>query len=216
MVFATTAIKPREVAPGAESLREWVVALPTALLTFIPGLGLGEIPIFTNYVSRPSTLLPALLALTLIAGGAWLVVRRRRPRSRSLGLLMLSGVAVGAFPAVIGDANNRYFVVPCLLWAAAALVALDPLIRRSSPVAVGLVTAIIAVVWWPAFPASQWRTTPAPDWRGEVERVEAHCRADPALEERFVFTPFWPPNWGDALAEPSHPNVSCLTIWSAG
>jgi hypothetical protein len=28
-----------------------------------------------------------------------------------------------------------------------------------------------------------------------------------------VFTPFWPPNWGDALSEPTHPNVDCLVVW---
>ena len=73
-----------------------------------------------------------------------------------------------------------------------------------------IVAAVVGILWWPALPASAWRTTPAPSWPDEVARVVAHCTADPGLSERPVFTPFWPPDWGDALAEPSHPSVSCL------
>jgi len=42
--------------------------------------------------------------------------------------------------------------------------------------------------------------------------VENACKADPALHERIIFSPYWPPNWGDALSEPTHPNLPCVVV----
>ena len=208
-LVSITAAKPRDITPGLDSLRAWADAVPSALLTFWPGMNLAETPVFTNYVSRPSPWTGVLLVGLLAVGGLWLVLRRSDVR-RGIGFLILAGIALGAFPSVIGFSNNRYFVVPCLLWGAALLIALDPVVRRASPVLVAIATAVVLVIWWPAMPASAWRTTPAPDWQGEVERLVVHCKTDPGIKERFVFSPFWPPNWGDGLSEPSHPDVSCL------
>ena len=208
-LVSITAAKPREITPGLDSLRAWADAVPSALLTFWPGMNLAETPVFTNYVSRPSPWTGVLLVSLLAVGGLWIVLRLSDLR-RGIGFLILAGIALGAFPSVIGFSNNRYFVVPCLLWGAALLIAFDPLVRRASPVLAAIATAVVLVIWWPAMPASAWRTTPAPDWQGEVERLVVHCRTDPGIMERFVFSPFWPPNWGDGLSEPSHPDVSCL------
>ena len=131
----------------------------------------------------------------------------------AVGLLLLTGVVVGAVPTIIGGANNRYFVVPLLLWGAATMVALDPIVRRARWWVVALVIAVVAVIWSPMFPASWFRTMPAPPWTAEVERVVASCTADPGKSERIIFSPYWPPNWGDALAEPTHPDLPCLVAW---
>ena len=208
-VVASGAARPRELMTSLDSLRSWVDAVPTAILTFWPGLNLGEVTVFTNYVSRPFVWTGWVVVVLLLAVGVWLLVGRSA-RRRGAGLLILSGLALGAFPSVIGYANNRYFVVPALLWAAALLVLLDPVIRRSRWWTVALVAAVVLVIWWPSIPASAWRTTPAPSWSDEVARVAAACQADPGASERPIFTPFWPPNWGDGLAEPSHPNLPCL------
>jgi len=128
-------------------------------------------------------------------------------------LLLLSGLAMGLIPSAIGYTNNRYFVVPLLLWGAALLVWLDPVIRRTRPWVLALVTAIIAIAWWPAMPASEFRSTPAPPWQDEVARVEAKCLSAPAFIDRPIFSPFWPPNWGDGLDEPTHPNLPCTTVY---
>lgn len=208
-VVASGATRPRELMTSMDSLRSWVDSVPTAILTFWPGLNLGEVTVFTNYVSRPFAWTGWVLVGLLIGVGVWLLVGRSS-RRRGAGLLILAGVALGAFPSVIGYANNRYFVVPALLWAASLLVLLDPVIRRSRWWLVALVAAVVLVIWWPSIPASAWRTTPAPSWPSEVARVVAACTADPSLVERPIFTPFWPPNWGDGLAEPSHPNLPCL------
>ena len=128
------------------------------------------------------------------------------------GVLLLAGVGLGALPSLIGFANNRYFVVPCLLWAAAVLLLLEPWIGRRSPVVLAGGAVLILVIWWPAIPVSAWRSTAAPDWQGEMERARAHCAADPGVKERIIFSPFWPPNWGDGQTEPTTPNVSCLQL----
>ena len=211
-LISQTAEKPRVLQTSVDTLLQWVQAVPTAILTFVPGLGLSPQTIFTNYQSRPSDLISWLVVGGLLVLGVSLVVRHSA-RNRGIGLLVLAGLALGALPSIVGFANNRYFVVPCLLWAAALVTALDPLLQRSRWWAVGLAGAVIAVVWWPAMPASAWRTTPAPSWPDEVTRVVAQCKTDPGLTERPIFTPFWPPNWGDGLAEPSHPSIPCVVAY---
>lgn len=213
LLIAASAAKPRELIVGWDSAIRWVDGVPNALLTFWPGLTVGEQVVFDNYVTRPASWAGVVVVAVIVILGLAGAMRADARRS-AVGLLLLTGVVLGAFPSLIGFANNRYFVVPCLLWAAAALVALEPVIARSRWWVVALVCAAVIAVWWPAMPASAWRTTAAPDWRGEAERVVVHCKSAPDIHERFVFSPFWPPNWGDGLAEPSHPDVACLDVWS--
>jgi hypothetical protein len=125
----------------------------------------------------------------------------------------MAGLGLGLIPSAIGDPNNRYFVVPLALWGAALLLLLEPRITRARPWLVATITAVTLVIWWPAIPASEYRSTPAPPWTEEVQRVEAKCLSDPAFIDRPIFTPFWPPNWGDGLIEPTHPNLPCVTVW---
>lgn len=205
---ALTSDVPRPVSLGWESLRTWVELIPTAVLSFWPGLNLGEVTVFTNYVSTPAAWTAWVLVLAILVCSFWLIVFRR-DRLRGAGILLLVGVIVGAIPSVIGYTNNRYFVVPCILWAVAVLVCLDPVISRLRPMVLALIGALVLIVWWPSMPASVWRTTAAPPWQVEVARVAAHCIAEPTLTERPIFTPFWPPNWGDGMNEPSHPNLPC-------
>ncbi len=212
---ALTAQTPRSVWVTADTLSSWADSVPTSLLTYWPGLSLGEYSFFTNFTLKPlggaGWVIVAVLAgigVVLVAGG-W----TSQDRSAVVGLLVLSGLAFGLIPSAIGEPNNRYFVVPVLLWGAAALVSLDPLIRRTRWWVVSLVTVLILALWWPALPASAFRATPAPPWTEEVERVKAFCLSDPTLTERPIFSPFWPPNWGDGLDEPTHPNVTCFTVW---
>jgi len=94
--------------------------------------------------------------------GGLVLVLRGGDGMVSIGLLMLTGVVVGAVPTIIGGSDNRYFLVPLPPWAAAVMVALDPLARRSRPWMVGIVLVIVTPVWWLALPASWFRTIPAP------------------------------------------------------
>lgn len=212
---ALSAETPRPVSVTGETLSSWADSVPISILTYWPGLSFGQFDFFSNFSLTPFPASGWLVVFVLACIGFVFVVRgwHANDRQTSIGLLVLAGLAFGLIPSAIGEPNNRYFVVPVLLWGAAALVALDPVIRRTRWWVTALVTAVVLVVWWPAMPASWFRATPAPPWTQEVERVKAFCVSDPALIERPIFTPYWPPNWGDGLDEPTHPNLPCTTVF---
>ena len=215
-IVAVTAETRRAFLLSWESLNNWADAVPISIFTYWPGLSLGEYSFFTNFSLAPVAITGWLFVLVLFGLGLWrLVAGWARPGSHdaAVGLLFLSGLAFGFIPSAIGFANNRYFVVPLLLWATAALVWIAPVIQRARPWVLALVVAVVAVLWWPAFPASEYRSMPAPPWQEETARVEAKCLTDLALVERPIFSPFWPPNWGDGLDEPTHPNIPCTTVF---
>lgn len=211
-IVAINAAVPRAISFGQETLNSWAESIPVSLLTYWPGLSLGEYAFFTNFSLRPLEITGWLVAGFMLVGGLWLVVSAG-DRGITVGALVLAGLGLGLIPSAIGYANNRYFVVPLLLWGAALLVALDPRLRRSRPWILALVTAMVLLIWWPAMSVSSFRGTPAPAWSSEVARIEASCAANPDLVERPLFTPFWPPNWGDGLSEPTHPNLPCVVVW---
>lgn len=213
---ALTAEAPRPIDVGIGTWNAWADSVPVSILTLWPGLSLGEYSFFTNFTLAPVGVTGWLFVGVILGLGVWRCwVGWNRPAETSgaVGFLLLAGLAFGLIPSVIGDPNNRYFVAPLLLWAAALLVALDPLVRRSRSWVLALVVALVLVVWWPAMPASKYRSTPAPAWTSETARIEAKCLLDPAFVDRPLFTPFWPPNWGDGLLEPTHPNLPCMTVF---
>ena len=215
-VVALTATTQRPIQFTAQSLNDWANSVPTSVLTMWPGLSLGEYSFFTNFSLSPLWITGWLLVLGFVVLGGWQLWRGwgvPEGNAFAVGALLLSGLAFGIIPSVIGYTNNRYFVVPVLLWAAALMIALDPVIRRSRRWLVALVVGLVVLIWIPAFPASEYRSTPAPPWSEEVARVEAKCLSDPAFVDRPIFSPFWPPNWGDGLDEPTHPNLPCTTVY---
>jgi hypothetical protein len=212
LVTAMNATKPRIYQSSMETITAWVKAVPDTLLTYWPGLHLTDYTLGDVFTITPLGITGWIVVIGIVAGGVILIVRGGDERV-GIGLLLLSGIVVGAVPAIIGGVNNRYFVVPLLLWGAALAVSLDQTIRHARPWVVAVVMGAVLVVWWPLIPASTFRTTPAPPWSGEVARVKAHCKADPTANERVIVSPFWPPNWGDALAEPTHPDIKCLVVW---
>ncbi len=212
VITARTAAVPRPIHVDFASVHSWVDATVSSILTFIPGLELHRFTAFQIFPISPSGLAGILVVVGIAVLGC-AQFRFRDDRHVAIGLLLLFGLADSFIPSVIGWASNRYFVTPCLLWAAALLVALDPVIRRARRWMVLLAVIVAIAVWWPMIPASWYRSTPAPAWQSEVARVAASCHADPTKTERPVFSPYWPPNWGDGLAEPTHPDVPCLLVW---
>lgn len=217
IVTALTAERPRAINVGLSSLQSYLDTLPKSLFSYWPGLIVTTFDYDVNYRIEPIAFTGAVLALGLLAAGIALAASRRDVASGA-GLMVLLSLAFGLVPSLIGWANNRYFVVPVLLCGAAIVLLLDRPLRTWAttwPRRLTLIVTALAllIIWSPMLPASAWRTTPAPAWRDEVARVVAHCKTDPALTERPIFTPFWPPNWGDGLAEPSHPNVPCVVVW---
>lgn len=210
VVTAATATVPRAMGMSWESVDAWTHGTIQGLLSYWPGLTSDDVSVFGMTTVSPAPLTGALVVLAL---GILALVLLGRGGNRRVGiaLLLLSGLAYGALPTIIGWASNRYFVIPALLWGAALLVALDAWIRRTRVWALILIAAVVAIIWWPMFAASPYRSTPAPRWSDEVARIEYKCNLDPSLMERPIFSPFWPPNWGDGLTEPTHPDITCIT-----
>ena len=209
-VTAATATVPRAMSTSWESVDAWTHGTIQGLLSYWPGLTSDDVSVFGMTTVSPAPLTGALVVLALGILALVLLVRGGNRRV-GIALLLLSGLAYGALPTIIGWASNRYFVIPALLWGAALLVALDPWIRRTRVWALVLIAAVVAIIWWPMFAASPYRSTPAPRWSDEVARIEYKCNLDPSLMERPIFSPFWPPNWGDGLTEPTHPDITCIT-----
>jgi len=207
--------KPRPIALGPEGVTTWANTLLPAFMTNIPGFGAdGSDP--SIYPSIEQWSLGWLVVVLLATLGTVLLVRGWATPSSAVGAagaLVLVGLLFSAFPAIFDGPGNRYFVVPVMLWSLAVLVSLNGVLFSSNWWAGALVVVAVLGLWLPQLPAGAFRSTPAPPWSDEVARVSAACKADPALAERIVFTPFWPPNWGDALSEPTHPNVDCLVVW---
>ncbi len=213
---AFSAPTKRPLSASDDSFDAWANSVPTSLLTYWPGLSIGEYSFFTNFTLSPLGATGWLSVIVIVVLGLWQLRTGWKPgdgNGGSIGLLLMAGLAFGLIPSVIGYTNNRYFVVPLLLWGAALLVWLDPVIRRSRPWLVAVITVLVLFIWWPAMAASEYRSTPAPPWGTEVERIKAKCLSDPAFVERPIFTPFWPPNWGDGLDEPTHPNLPCTVVF---
>ena len=206
---AVTAASPRKMSPSWASLDSWADGSVQGILTYWPGLTSDNVSVFGMTTVFPAPLTGALVVLAVGILGITLVVRGG-DRRVGIALLLLGGLAYGALPTIIGWANNRYFVVPALLWGAALLVALDPLIRRTKAWVLVVAAGVIGILWWPMLAASPYRSTPAPRWSDEVARIAYKCNEDPSLMERPIFSPFWPPNWGDGLTEPTHPDITCI------
>ncbi len=209
LITAATAAAPRKMSPSWGSIDSWADGSVQGILTYWPGLTSDNVSVFGMTTVSPAPLTGTLVVLALAILGIALLVRGG-DRRVGIALLLLGGLAYGALPTIIGWANNRYFVVPALLWGAALLVALDPLIRRTKAWILVAAAVIIGILWWPMFAASPYRSTPAPRWSDEVARIAYKCNTDPALMERPIFSPFWPPNWGDGLTEPTHPDITCF------
>ena len=217
VIAALSADSRREINLDAGSLTSWANSIPTSLLTYWPGLSIGEHVLFTNFRLASFPLTGWLFAVGITFAGFFLLGSGWRLMSQAqapAGLLLLAGLGFGVIPTAIGEPNNRYFVVPLALWGAAVLLLLESRISRARPWVLAVATGLVLVIWWPAIPASEYRTTPAPPWTDEVARVEAKCVSDPAFVDRPIFSPFWPPNWGDGLIEPTHPNLPCLVVVS--
>lgn len=207
---ALTAENPRPVSVSWGSLTGWVDNIPVALLTLWPGMNFGPSVIFGIFDTPVQAWTGWLVVIGGLVTGIMLLIRHDEELS-AIGVLLLSGLAVGAIPTVIGYVNNRYFVVPVLLWAAAGVLALAR-VRWRNPAAMGLAgLALLAFLWWPAFPASGWRAGASPSWFDEVNRINSVCSSDPAANVDVVFSPDWPMPQVE-LHEPTTGKAKCIEV----
>lgn len=183
-----TAETPRSTAITTQGLIDWITALPLALVSFWPGLYFGEATTFGMFVIPPFAWTGLVIAVLAVGVGVWSAFRGNPATS----VLLLAGFGLGAIPTLTGYANNRYFVLPAILWATAVLLAVD---SRWGQVRRWLMPVVLVgclVVWWSAFPASAWRANASPAWSAEVDRLAAECQGDPGRQVQVRFTPDWP------------------------
>jgi len=196
-----------------EALRSWADTMPSALLTYWPGqttltvngsfasasaAGWGNVGLITCVIVL-------LLGIVLITVGRSMIVN-------GVGLLLLVGLGLGAIPAAAGYANNRYFVLPALLWAAAALIALDRgVLGKRREWAMAIVVVALAVAWIPGLKASSFRATAVPEWRPMLEAARTQCANAPDGSGALTFTPTWP--FPDAVFPgPTNNVVNCAVL----
>lgn len=196
----------RNTAITTQGLIDWVTALPLALVSFWPGLYFGEAATFGTFVIPPFWPTGAIVIALVIVVGVWALVRG----NAALGSLLLIGFGLGAIPTLTGYANNRYFVLPALLWALALLLWIDQRwgVRRAWLMPSILVGCL--VVWSPAFGASAWRAGATPAWPDELNRIRQVC-ADPAASVDVRFSPDWPMEI-TVLEPPSTAQALCVEL----
>ncbi len=207
---ALGASNPRPIAVSWESVNGWVDNIPVAVATLWPGVSFGPVTIFGIFQTPVQMLTGWIVVAILVIVGVVCLTKRDRVLW-AVGTLLVSGVAIGAIPTVIGYVNNRYYVVPVLLWASAGFLAISR-IRWKRPLVVGVGgLAFLILVWWPAFPASTWRATATPSWVDEVARIHAQCDADISANVNVVFTPDWPMPQVE-LSEPTTGSAKCIEV----
>lgn len=184
----STAETARNLSITGQGLIDWITALPLALVSFWPGLYFGEATTFGMFVIPPFSPTGLVLVLAIAVVGVWAALRG----SAAIGVLLLSGMGLGAIPTLTGYANNRYFVLPAVLWAAALVLAVDDRWGQTRRWLMPVVLVSIVIVWSPAFPTSVWRATASPAWTAEVERLRAECAGDPGRVVQVRFSPDWP------------------------
>lgn len=189
-VVAVTAVDPRRVAVSTDSLREWANGVPNALLTLLPGQSaLNDDG--TLGVSVSVGIVGLIVVALVLVGGVALVALRDKT-ANGLGLLILVGLAMGAIPALSGYANNRYFVIPVVIWTAAALIAVDHYVPGRRELVVGVTAIVLTALWVQALPASTFRSTALPPWPQTIAEARSSCANDPNATVAIVFSPAWP------------------------
>lgn len=193
-VVALTAENPRPINFTWTSLRSWVDAMPSAMLPFW---------------SDSASFGLVIVGLVAILGVALACLRS--PLANAVGLLIVIGVLMGSIPAAAGYANNRYFVIPVLLWMAALLVAIDGLLPRWREAVMTLIGVVLIAACWQTLPASEFRASSGPWWPEMLAAARSACAANPDGTIAITFSPTWP--FVDAVFPgPTNNVVACSVV----
>jgi hypothetical protein len=208
---ALTAPDRRNLGFVPSGLEGWINELPNALLSYWPGVSFGATTVFGQFTTTPFAWTGWIIAVAVLVLGLGLLIRGT-PHGVGIGLLLVTGFAYGAVPTLTGYANNRYFVLPALLWFAAAILAIDGRLKSRRSLTMSVVLTASIVIWSPAFPASPWRAGPSPAWSTQVAAVDAICSGgDPGAVLALQFTPDWPTELTE-LSAPTNATVLCFNL----
>jgi len=208
-----SADEQRSTTPTLGALGKLGEALPSAVLTLVPGFLAGS-GLALDFPVTPPLGLGLVIAAVVLVVGILLVLPRTSAARNAVGILLITGIVVLAVPTLTGYPNNRYFAAPILLWAAAGLVAFDAWQSRNvrgRSVAWAISVLVLAYLWISAWPVSELRGTVFPGWSSELQRVTQECTADPNRQVVLQFSPGWPPP-ELALPEPTNAVVRCVDL----
>lgn len=201
----------RSVEITIESVREWVLQYPAALLSTLPievqldGSGQLNVPIY-----RPSFTIGAFVLL-VVGGFAVYLLTRRSGQLRGAGWLIVSGFLVGTIPAISNYSNNRYFVVPVITFITAFFIWWASAVGRKYSSVTLITIVVILGAWIPNFGASKIRTVAAPIWGDMLVQVQEQCRLDQNSTAIYIFSPNWP--FADAdFKGPTSNTVGCAVV----
>ncbi|MFN8173127.1 MAG: hypothetical protein U0R65_14845 [Candidatus Nanopelagicales bacterium] len=200
---------PRPMHWSIDALRSWADTLPSGLLTFWPGQ--TELTATGSFASSTVGWTQAgivIAAVVLVLGIVLVAVRGAT--ANGVGLLLLTGLFLGAVPAAAGYANNRYFVIPALLWLAALLVGVDRVVAHRE-IVLAVVTVVLVAAWVPGLRASDFRSTATPEWAPMMAAARAQCAGNPEGTVAITFSPSWP--FADAVFPgPTNNVVPCAVL----
>ena len=205
--FALTSPVNRGLSISRSSLRSWVDGVTDSALQLVPGMR------WTGYEFN-------MFRLDNPWYGAWLVTflltiwavhclyrysksaGARGAVDLHVGLLVLLALGLSLFPSLAGELSFRYFVAPVAMVLLALLIRFDHVISRAGRGQFLAGCLLISVVWAPAFAASSLRSSPAPSWEDELDRLRSVCDEPGVQRTEIFFTPVWPGSWGLGLPPP--------------
>jgi hypothetical protein len=200
----------RVVNFSVEAARAWAETFPSALLTFWPEASvLDEAGSFTSAAAGWGG--AGLVGLVGVVCLATVLLSRRSAAANGIGLLLVLGILLGAVPAAAGYSNNRYFVIPLIMWTAAGVIALDRWLPGRRELVMSVVAVVLLICWAPGAGASVFRSTAQPSWPQMLAQARADCRNAPEGTVRITFTPSWP--FADAVFPgPTDSVVACSVV----
>jgi hypothetical protein len=227
VLVASTAMNQRNIGFRLQDLQFWIQNMPNAVATYVPGVSFGSPTVFGQFELSGwfgQLVLPNLFETGLVfviavtALGTWLVARDHTRTSTGIGMLLLTGLALGAIPSLTGSLSNRYFVDSVLLWAAAGVIAIDTYVvggfrlGRARRLVLPVAAVLLVVLWLPAFGASPWRATAFPPWPQALDALLVTCATDQGGQVSVVLSPEWPYE-GLHMFEPTAPAISCALLF---
>jgi hypothetical protein len=214
-MFALTSPLDRGLSVSLTSLRSWVDAVTDSALSLVPGMSWTGTEFHIFPVATPwygAWMVTILLAIWGVRS-LYLSLRGsggvRSAPDLQLGLLIAMALGLSLFPSLAGEVGFRYFVAPVVLVLIGLLIRFDDQISRANRGQFMIGSLLVALLWAPAFAASQVRSSPAPSWHEELDRVRLIC-VDPEVESaEILFTPVWPGDW---IPDVPKPEIVCSDL----
>ena len=210
-----TADQGRPLAVTGRGFGDWFQAIPNSILHLWPGVNFGSTTVYGIFPLPTFTWTGVVVAIGLLIASV-VGMRTRTRQSIFAGLMVLSGLVYSLVPTVTGYASNRYFVLSSLCFVAAAIVWLN---HRLVPITLGSrswilpgVATAVLIAWSAALPASDWRATPNPAWRTELQGAQDRCGGDPWSQQALLFSPEWPQAGVTQLYEPTTNVIECRVL----